>query len=224
MNSSAFVINLPQRPDRRREMEAELKRVNWHAEFFPAIRPTDAGDFPSIGARGCFLSHLAVLKEAARRQSDRAIILEDDLNFSRKFEWQKVQSFMESNDWDIVYPSHFLDDLSDGISPVPSDRGVMSAHFVLINGRAIPRLIDGLEVILGRPAGHPRGGPMHVDGAYSAIRHQNPDIKTFAAFPVLGYQRSSKSDIAEIRFFDRIGMLRGPLNALRRLKTSLKDR
>jgi len=45
-------------------MQKELSRIGWRAEFFPAVRPETAQGFPWIGARGCFLSHLAVLKSA----------------------------------------------------------------------------------------------------------------------------------------------------------------
>ena len=60
------VINLRERVDRRREMEAELRRAGIGAgdrrlQFFAGIRPADAGLFPSIGARGCFESHLGVI-------------------------------------------------------------------------------------------------------------------------------------------------------------------
>ena len=38
---------------------------------------------------------------------------------------------------------------------------------MLINAPAIGPLIAYLERMVARPAGHPEGGPMHVDGAYS---------------------------------------------------------
>ena len=38
---------------------------------------------------------------------------------------------------------------------------------------------------------------MHVDGAYSTIRSQNPQLKTYAIAPVLGHQRPSRTDIRE---------------------------
>ncbi|MCI5210545.1 MAG: hypothetical protein D3910_17540 [Candidatus Electrothrix sp. ATG2] len=65
-----YVINLPERVDRRREVTAALKRIGisfapGKVELFPAIRPTEAAGFPSPGVRGCFLSHLSVLKKAA---------------------------------------------------------------------------------------------------------------------------------------------------------------
>ncbi len=84
-----WVINLKDRTDRRREMIEQLERVGWSAQFFPAVRPADAGTFPSIGARGCFLSHLALLKQAT---SGHILLMEDDLNFVPQFQDALEQS------------------------------------------------------------------------------------------------------------------------------------
>ena len=51
-----YVINLPNRTDRRKETEIELSKAGGPlAIFFPAIRPPEAGKFRSIGERGCFV-------------------------------------------------------------------------------------------------------------------------------------------------------------------------
>ena len=65
-----FIINLVERRDRRHEMELQLKKIgiylpNDKVKFFPAIRPKVLAGFPSIGAKGCFLSHLNVLGPVA---------------------------------------------------------------------------------------------------------------------------------------------------------------
>jgi hypothetical protein len=86
-----------------------------------------------------------------------------------------------------------------------------------------PTLIEGLETILARPQGHPLGGPMHVDGAYSTIRSQHPELATYAYAPVLGYQRSSRSDIARNHWWDRTPVVSTAANYARRLKSSLKQ-
>ena len=52
-----------------------------------------------------------------------------------------------------------------------------------------------MEELQQRPPGHPDGGPMHIDGAYSTFRVQNPDVVTLIASPNLGWQRSSRSDV-----------------------------
>ena len=44
---------------------------------------------------------------------------------------------------------------------------------------------------------------MHVDGAYSMFRARSPEVLTLAASPSLGWQRSSRSDIAANRWYDR---------------------
>src|SRR5690242_19354271 len=105
MNGRRFtvVINLKHRVDRRVAMEEQLSRVGWEADFFPAIRPEKADEFPSIGARGCFLSHLSVLKNARDSRAQHLIVLEDDLNFTPDFvdQWKLSFAALERLDWSI---------------------------------------------------------------------------------------------------------------------------
>jgi hypothetical protein len=71
-----YVINLPARTDRKREMEEQLARIGLsfahpRVSLFAAIRPHEPGGFDTIGARGCFSSHLEVLRDAHRRGLNR---------------------------------------------------------------------------------------------------------------------------------------------------------
>jgi glycosyl transferase, family 25 len=220
---SIFVINLKHRTDRRIAMQKQLSRIGWHAEFFPAIRPKNAADFPSIGARGCYLSHLSVLKNARDAGVQQLVILEDDVNFASEFSerWKFSISALETREWSIFYPGHTFDDLSAGLSRIPPDTGVQCTHFMVINGHAISTLIAGLGSIMSRPAGHPLGGPMHLDGAYSTLRTQNHSLVTYAHFPALGYQRPSRTDVGELKWFDRPGVLMPIANIVRKLKARL---
>jgi hypothetical protein len=93
---------------------------------------------------------------------------------------------------------------------------------MVIGADAIDSLVQGLETILSRPKGHPLGGPMHVDGAYSTIRLHHPSLKTFAAFPALGYQRASRTDIADQKWFDRIRVLDPAVRIVRNVKNAVK--
>jgi hypothetical protein len=215
-----FVINLEHRTDRRITMEKQLLRIGWQADFFPAIRPTNAGEFSSIGARGCFLSHLSVLRNAQKTGVRQLVILEDDVNFAPEFveRWTLSISSLETLEWSIFYPGHTLKGLPAGLSRIAADTHIRCAHFMVINGHAILTLINGLERILSRPAGHPLGGPMHVDGAYSTLRTQDPSLVTYAFSPVLGYQRPSRTDIGNLKWFDRIGMLAPLVHIARRLR------
>ena len=97
-------------------------------------------------------------------------------------------------DWDFLYLGHGLPPASGGRFR-PHVGPIMTAHFLAVNGRCLPALIGFLETVLSRPPGHPDGGPMHVDGAYSTFRSQHPQVTTLVAVNSLGHQRSSRSDI-----------------------------
>ncbi len=215
-----FVINLKHRTDRRLAMREQLSTVGWNAEFFPAVRPQDPAGFPSIGARGCFLSHLSVLKKAEHTGAQHVVILEDDLNFGEAFadHWKSAMSALTAHEWSIFYPGHTIKNLPPGLSRIAPETGIQCTHFMVIRGRALPKLIAGLETILSRPPGHPLGGPMHLDGAYSTIRAQDHTLATYAYFPALGYQRSSRTDVGVGKWFDRVGLLSPFVDAARKLK------
>ena len=118
----------------------------------------------------------------------------------------------------MFYPGHVLQGAPAGLSRIEPAQPVLCAHFLVINQAARATVIEGLETILSRPAGHALGGPMHVDGAYTTIRAQHPELHTFVFSPSLGFQRASRSDIAAPKLFDRIEWLRPAVRQLRRLK------
>jgi len=218
------VVNLESRTDRRSEMEKQLARIGWQAEFFKAIRPIDPKGFPSIGARGCFLSHLSILQQAARDRVEGLLIMEDDLNFAANFSelWPAAYEKLRTRSWSIFYPAHDFRSFGDGLVELPSRTSVLCTHFMVFNGDALPIIVGELEAILSRPPGDPLGGPMHVDGAYSTIRLTNPDMKTFGYTPALGYQRSSRTDIGENKLFDRIELLRPVVHGIRKLRERMR--
>ncbi len=222
----SYVINLPERLDRRREMKQELKMLGLSESservvFFPAIRPTDKGEFPSIGSRGCFLSHLAVLKEAKSQNLNNLLILEDDLSFTHfliKRQDVIVKELQRLN-WDFAYLGHAVK-----AAPIKENifyeyfEPLMLGHFLAVNKETISQLVDFLEEVLRRPGGHPEGGPMHVDGAYSTFRKQNPKVVTLIANPSLGFQRSSSSNIVGYKWFETLPVLAPLLGAARNAK------
>lgn len=233
-----YVINLASRRDRRRDMDAQLRRIglekgldNPAVELFTAIRPEHAGGFPAIGARGCFLSHLAVLRRARQAGLRRLLILEDDLDFSADFNQRIAGAIagLAATDWSFFYGSYTADTPpgppnTAGLAVVPPRQALGTTAFIAINGAAIGPTIQHLETLLERPAGDPRGGPMHVDGAYSRLRAAKPAWRTLAAIPELGRQRSSRTDIHQLRWYDRLPGVRGAAAALRRLANALRRR
>jgi glycosyl transferase, family 25 len=217
---SAYIINLESRRDRRTEMERQLRLIGWHAEFFPAVRPADAGDFQTIGTRGCFLSHLGVLRRASQDKR-HLVIMEDDLNFVANFQnlWSLAFRELQEKNWSIFYPGHVVKKTPVGLHQVNPSNGVWCSHFMMVHKEAINSVVEALATMMSRPGGHPLGGPMHVDAAYNLVRKQNPQLTTYLYSPSLGYQRASRSDISAHRWFDRIEPLRTVVDFLRKYKT-----
>lgn len=222
----SYVINLPERLDRRQEMQEELTRfaasdLSNQIKFFPAIKPNDPGEFPSIGAKGCFLSHLAVLKEAKSQNVKNLLIMEDDLSFLNLLveEQDTVTNELQRLNWDLAYLGHCINlDSNRKITFLEYSEDIVQSHFIAINGRIIDQLIDFFEELLKRPGGHPEGGPMHVDGAYSTFRKQNPSVITLIANPSLGFQRSSPSNVSGFNWFDKLPVFAQLATAVRQAK------
>lgn len=196
-----LVINLPDRTDRRRDMERELRRANLTAEFFPAIRPERAEPFHMIGVKGAYMSHLAAITRAMGASS--VLIMEDDLNFIHDVSRMSVVHHLP-DDWAIFYGSYIGLTHEGGpstIRPMPPKLEVIGAHFYAVAGWAIPKVVQKLETFLTRERDHADGGPMPIDGALNIIRRQDPSMVAYVANPGLGYQRSSRSDITG-KWFD----------------------
>jgi len=198
-----YVINLPERKDRRKAITGELEQAGMplspgRVELFPAVRPKEAMGFPNIGARGCFLSHLGILKAARDRGLSNVLIVEDDLMISPEVNRniEKILGDLRAIDWGIVYLGH-IEKLASGGDPkfIPFHDPVITSHFYAVNGPVIPRLIEYLELVQARQPGDPLGGPMHLDGALTMFRQANPDVLTLIADPNLGKQRPSRSNI-----------------------------
>lgn len=223
-----YIINLASRVDRRAEMTEQLRRIGLNIDspnvrLFEAVRPPDAGAFTSTGARGCFMSHLGVLRDARSAGLERILILEDDLNFSVDF-LARAPSLIDqlaAQDWSIFYGGHELHGAPPqgvGALLIEPALHVQTAHFVAFRGAAIAALASYLEAMLTRKPGDRLGGPMHVDGAYCWFRAARPELNTVIAQPPLGYQRSSRTDIHQLRWFDKVPLVRALVVLLRRAR------
>jgi len=221
-----YVINLKTRSDRRAEMESQLNRIGLSLShekivLFEATKPTDAAGFPSLGAHGCFMSHLQVLREARACRLNSVLIVEDDLNFSHDFpvRFTQVASFLASHHWGLFYGSYSLSQEKPlSVEPCILARPTLAigtSAMLAVNGAHLDALICYLEAMLKRPPGDPAGGPMHVDGAYCWFRRAHPEITTWLASTPLGHQRSSRTDVHALRWFDR-NPVTSPLVALAR--------
>src|SRR5947209_2748568 len=139
----AYVINLADRTDRRRQVEREFSSVgfmipNGKVQFYTAVRHTDKAGFPDVGTRGNFDSHRRVLEIANEERLRNVLIFEDDVCFRSigdSFKQQLVAQLLRE-EWDVVCFGYL----------VPSDAGLagpllrwqddfLGAQFYAVNGR-----------------------------------------------------------------------------------------
>jgi len=231
-----YVVNLPSRTDRRREMEHQLQGIGLSLDhpritLFAAIRPESKGEFPSIGCRGCFESHLAIFKAAVEANHSSILIIEDDTNFRANFaqRFGAMTPRLATEPWDIFYGwtrqtvgKEFDAQSTEMIEMDPSE-APYSSHFIGYQKSAIVALVPYLSAIAARPLGDPNGGPMHIDGAYGWFRAAHPTMKTLASLYPITRQRPSRTDIQDVRWFDRIAVLAPLVLFYRRLKSQFRQ-
>jgi hypothetical protein len=104
--SAIRCINLLHRKDRLESVQNEMKNLH----DIP-IRFYFAHKHKEGGKKGCFESHMNVMKEHCNDKN--CLIFEDDFQISKKFSFKylkEVCRFMRSNnDWDIIYLGCFPD-------------------------------------------------------------------------------------------------------------------
>ncbi len=229
---SITVISLANRQDRRDETKKELLRIrqNLHEiNFYLAVKPQERGPFPSPGVRGAFESHLQVLCQAADDEHGAALVLEDDVEFVRDFEEQQALIDQLPSDWDMFYLGHSSENPKPVSEPKSRlrechpDEELIGLHCYAISQKALPPILRQLRQF---PANEdPERGiiPMPVDGALNAIRRLSPSIKCYLADPPLANQRSSRTDVADLKWFDKLSVLERPVSILRRVKNKLRQ-
>lgn len=205
------IVNLAHRTDRRAEMLGELRRIGAEGDprvaFFAACRFDDPGTFDSIGARGCYHSHLDILESAAAAGAS-VLILEDDADFT-----PAARDTALPDGWQIFYGGY------QAARPDDLERSdIIGSHCMGFSADIVPALAAYLRGLLARDD-HPT-----IDGAYVWYRRAHPEVVTHFAAPPIADQRPSRTDIAELRFFDRWPVLREAAQAARRLKRTLARR
>lgn len=228
-----YIVNLPSRRDRRVETIAEFLRFGVMVPseqvcFFEATRPKEKEGFPSIGALGNLISQTRVMKDAIDRGLSRILICEDDLSLNQvsAADFSEIINGINSDCWGIaslgyLYPESPSVDLRGILPWAGPTRGT---HMYAVQGPAIKAFHDYLEVVRVRPAGHPNGGAMFFDGAFNMVRDQVPEIKFYLAVPCLSGQRSSRTDLHDLRIYDRVDFLRPVINYLRAIKNKRRLR
>jgi glycosyl transferase, family 25 len=218
------IVNLASRSDRRREMKHQLSLVGLNddprVEFFEAIQSVDAGPFRKAGSHGTYLGHLQLL-EQAMEANESILILQDDCNFRMP----EIERYRTPSDWDVFYGGYSASDPHD---PEASD--IIGAHFMGFSAPAVHLVCPYLRQLYHsrdfppdpRASREPGFDPAirpPIDGALVWFRRAHPELRT--VFAMLSYQRSSRTDIGEQKWFDKVPGLREIAEAARRVQRHL---
>lgn len=220
---SIRILNLPHRVDRRREMLAELAKFGLaddeRVAFFAGSTAQDPGPFASAGEHGCYLSHLALLKQASAA-GKRLLVLEDDCDFL-----PEAADCVLPDEWDIFYGGYTAEDPDD-----LANSNMIGAHCMGYSPRAASAVAAYLEELLepgfepdalAVARGHYQPGVNPpFDGAIVWFRRAHPEMKT--VFAQIAVQRSSRSDIASGTLLDRA--MPAVASAARKAKNWLRKR
>lgn len=229
-----YVINLRERKDRRIEISQQLEKLGLSLDdplvhLFPAVRPTTRGDFPSIGARGCFMSHLGVLEHAIKANYSCILILEDDVDWTKVVLSQNTElaSPLINTQWNFLHGGMGDDKLHAEafiLRNVEPEQVLRLTHFIGLRGaKTLSTAHRYLSDILTRPAGSPDGGPMHVDGAYSWLRKENKEIQSYICVPSIAMQRPSTSDITPHTGYKALPLVRYFLAIIRKIRKAVRN-
>lgn len=216
-----YVINLPERHDRRQQMTQELAKAGMplqpgKVELFAAVKMDHAGIFPSIGLRGCYMSHLAIYRQAKQLGLRNVLVLEDDLAVSddfKRYETDLIAQLQRSN-WDAILFGHL-----PGVGAPPEvrvrpgdpdfatlrsvEQPFVGAHFYGVNASAFDRLIATFESVLSLPDDYSEHITVYPDGALFDMSTEE-NFSLLKAVPSFGGQRSSRSDCADLKWFDQL--------------------
>ena len=202
------IINLPSRSDRRSQMIGELRRLGIDLDprvaFVEAVVPDDMAPFRSRGEKGCFLSHLKILREAAEANAS-VLILEDDVDFTAQ-----ARNWGREEGCDIAYGGYSATNPADLESS-----NIIGSHCMGFSARAAHALVPFLQGLLEIDS------PPPIDGAYVWFRRQHEGFRSHFAVPVIAIQRPSPSDVAPRKTFDRIPVIRSAAATARALKRTI---
>lgn len=227
-----YIINVQERTDRRKGTIKELKSHGIESNskqvvFYTTERPTDKGYFPSPGVRGCFTAHTNLMKLALEQNLDRVLVMEDDvaiLDTVKQYGLEVVNQ-LKTVEWDIVYFGYLIPENPPQDSVLVSHSGrTRGGHFYGVNRSILPRLVQFLEGCMTRPAGHPEGGATYRDGEFNRFRNLNPDVKTYIVTPNFAIQRSSRTNLHDLSWYDRLTITRPLVEQIRLFKNMLRPR
>lgn len=220
-----YVISLAARQDRRRRVVSQFDNLGIDLaeagiEWFDALSFSEAAGFPNPGVRGCFNSHLTLLKRCVANGRPM-IIMEDDIHIDPVACAGWDGDVAQLQDWDLCYFGYLTPAGLDTPGPFAGFTGsTIGGHFYAIKPDFAREMVDFMEACMTRDPGDPSGGPMYRDGAFNHYRALHGGARTVLAVPSLAGQFASRSDLAsEPKLYDRLAIARPISEFLRKLRS-----
>ena len=165
-----YYINLETRSDRKDHVEQQLRNVGLEGTRFDAIRH-------EVGAIGCTMSHLELLRMAKRKRLDHIMIVEDDILFLNPEVFQSsMERFLASErPFDVL----LLAGNNMGPFRVEDDTCVQARRCFTTTGYLVreayyDRLIDNIEKGLELLQEHPTKANLYaIDVYWTALQQQD---------------------------------------------------
>lgn len=203
------IISLPQREDRRSRLMNNLAQtdlatpedltwmeaVDGRNESIPSW--WDAG----VGAWGCRLSHLNVLRQARKDQLENILILEDDVVFHpRAAQWLEAVMEVLPSDWGQFFlGGQYSDTPKATASPLlVESNGIVRTHAYAVHHSLYSQLIAVIE----NEVEYQNNPGWHIDHQFS-WHHQEGHWKTYAPSWWIAGQEEGDTDIAKGRLSRR---------------------
>lgn len=173
-----YCINLYTRDDRLKKSKKVFNKLNIPVTYYRVEK------HPTSGAKGCFESHMSIIKKAYHDGCKNVLIFEDDLidnSFYDEALVEKAINFMKKScKWDIFYFGHQPDifwNTSRKVSDFIIKTHSYLTHAYVVSRRYMKKLLD--KEYYGIP----------IDKMYLKNEH------SYALYPMIFYQDESESDI-----------------------------
>jgi GR25 family glycosyltransferase involved in LPS biosynthesis len=188
--------------------------------YFDACQFDDADGFPNKGVRGCFNSHLTLLRKCARSVHP-ALIMEDDVFFQTDAlaAASTLAVDLQTVEWDIVYFGSTTTGIRTHSGFAHYASTIDGSHCRAIKPHIAARLAGYMTERLTRPHGDPKGGKGHMDAAINDFRLMDPAIKTYVVHPRIALQFASRTDLGTDKWWDRMTLMRPAVEFARQMKS-----
>jgi len=133
-----YVINLPRRPDRLKEVMKEFHKHDiditpWKAVDGQALEiknmSSKADQYNAKGILGCLMSHIELIKFAKKEEMKYVVIFEDDVKLATDFE-KRIKHIEENTpDFDMFYLGGHFSDMDVDVVPT-NDKYIYKAKAI----------------------------------------------------------------------------------------------